>query len=84
MKRLAIVVATAVVLFAGVLMLAPQFIPADTARAEIAEQIEQWIGRPVSFSGEPSITFFPRPRVRLENVIIEDSDGSGAIFIQVD
>ena len=84
MKRLAILIATAVVLFAGVLMLAPQFIPADTARAKIAEQIEQWIGRPVSFSGEPTITFFPRPRVRLENVIIEDRDGSGAIFIQVD
>lgn len=84
MKRLAIVIATAVVLFAGLLMLAPQFIPADTARAKIAEQIEQWIGRPVSFSGEPSISFFPRPSVRLENVIIEDSDGSGAIFIQVE
>lgn len=84
MKRLAIVFATAVVLFAGLLMLAPQFIPADAARAKIAEQIEQWIGRPVSFSGEPSISFFPRPSVRLENVVIEDRDGSGTIFIQVD
>jgi len=84
MKRLAIVTAIAVALFAGFLLLAPQFIPADAARAKIAEQIEQWIGRPVSFSGEPTISFFPRPSVRLENVIIEDRDGSGTIFIEVD
>ncbi|MHA1559253.1 MAG: AsmA family protein, partial [Alphaproteobacteria bacterium] len=84
MKRLAIIIAIAVVLFTGLLLLAPLFIPVDAARAKIAEQIEQWIGRPVSFSGEPSISFFPRPSVRLDNVIIEDRDGSGAIFIHVD
>ena len=84
MKRLAIIIAAAVILSTGLLLVAPQFIPADAARTRIAEQIEQWIGRPVSFVGEPIITFFPRPSVRLQDVVITDGEGSEAVFISVD
>lgn len=84
MKRLAILIAAAVILSTGLLLIAPQFIPADVARTRIAEQIEQWIGRPVSFAGEPTIVFFPRPRVRLEDVVITNGDGSEEVFIRVE
>ena len=73
-----------IVLVTGILIVAPLFIPEELARVRIAEQIEQWIGRPVTFTGEPAISFFPRPTVRLENVSIEDDDGSGNIFIAVE
>ncbi len=84
MKRLAIIFAAVIILVAGILIVAPKFIPDELARARIAEQIEQWIGRPVTFSGEPVISFFPRPTVRLNNVEIEDADGSGNTFISVE
>ncbi len=84
MKRLAIILAAVIVLVTGILIVAPLFIPEELARARIAEQIEQWIGRPVTFTGEPAISFFPRPTVRLENVAIADGDGSDETFISVD
>ena len=84
MKRLAIILAAVIVLVTGILIVAPLFIPKELARVRIAEQIEQWIGRPVTFTGEPAISFFPRPTVRLENVAITDGDGSGNSFISVD
>lgn len=84
MKRLAIILAAVIVLVSGVLVAAPLFIPADVAREQIAAQIEQWIGRPVSFAGEPAISFFPRPSVRLDDVVIEDAWGNGDAFIRVD
>jgi AsmA protein len=84
MKRLAIILAAVIVVVTGILIVAPNFIPEELARVRIAEQIEQWIGRPVTFTGEPVISFFPRPNVRLENVSIEDGDGSGNTFISVE
>ncbi len=84
MKRLAILIAAAVILSTGLLLIAPQFIPADAARTRIAEQIEQWIGRPVSFIGEPTIAFFPRPRVSLEDVVITNGEGSDEVFMRVE
>lgn len=84
MKRLAIILAAVIVLVTGTLIVAPLFIPEELARIRIAEQIEQWIGRPVTFTGEPAISFFPRPTVRLENVAIADGDGSDETFIAVE
>lgn len=84
MKRLALIFAAVMVLVAASLALAPSFISAEVARARIEEQITQWIGRPVHFAGEPRISFFPRPSVRIEGVTIEDGDGSSNVFISVE
>jgi AsmA protein len=84
MKRLAIILAAVIVLVAATLIVAPLFVPADLARDRIAAQITQWIGRPVTFVGEPDITFFPRPSVRLANVVITEGNGSGEVFISAD
>lgn len=84
MKRLAIILVAVIVVMAAALIIAPSLISPELARVRITEQITQWIGRPVSFVGEPDISFFPRPSVRLGGVTIKDGDGSGAVFISVE
>ena len=84
MKRPAIILVSITISVIGILILGPLFIPADTARDRIAEQITQWIGRSVTFSGEPDIRLFPRPTVRLRDVEIADIDGTGETFISAE
>jgi AsmA protein len=75
MKRTATIVVFVTVLVIGALIVGPLFIPADAARDRITQQIEQWIGRSVAFGGDPDISLFPHPRIRLENIRIEGADG---------
>jgi AsmA protein len=81
-KRIAAILVSITVLVIGTLIVGPRFIPADTARDRITEQIEQWIGRSVAFGGEPDISLFPRPRIRLENVRIDGADGE--LFVEAE
>jgi len=83
MKRPAIILVAIIILVIGALIVGPRFIPPDIARDRIAEQITQWIGRTVTFSGEPDISLFPRPSVRLKNVRIAGLGGDD-VFIVAD
>jgi AsmA protein len=80
-KRLAIILIAAILVVVGALIVGPRFIPTETARDRIADQIAQWIGREVSFTGEPDVSFFPRPTIRLKDVTVAGADGSGETFI---
>ena len=80
-KRLAIILIAAILVVVGALIFGPRFIPMETARDRIADQIAQWIGREVSFAGEPDISFFPRPTIRLRDVTVAGADGSDETFI---
>lgn len=82
--RLAILLAGVVVLLVVVIVVGPLLLSDELARARIADQITQWTGRSVDFSGEPDISFFPVPKVTLSNVIISDGDGSEEPFITVE
>lgn len=84
MRRLAVIIGALIVLVTAAFLLAPLFVSDELAKARVTEQITQWIGRPVSFTGEPEVSLFPRPKVVLHDVVIEDDDGSGLPFIEVE
>ena len=80
-KRLAFILIAAILVVVGALIVGPRFIPTETARDRIADQIAQWIGREVSFTGEPDISFFPRPTIRLKDVTVAGANGGDETFI---
>ena len=59
MKRIALILAAAVVAVAALLVLLVALVPRETLKARIGEQIASWTGRDVSARGEPEIGFFP-------------------------
>ena len=65
LRRAVLVLLGIVLLAAAGLVIAPAFVPTETVRARITEQIEQWLGRPVSFVGDPVISLYPRPTVTI-------------------
>ncbi len=84
MKRLAALLVV-VLLLAGLgFALLPALLSSDIAKKRIAEQITQWTGRPVTFSGEPEITLYPRPTIRLTDVAIGDRNDPGKAFMVMD
>lgn len=75
MKRLAIFLLVIIVLAAGALVAAPILVSSEVTRERVTEQIARWIGRPVSFAGEPEISLFPQPTITLADITIEDAAG---------
>ena len=59
MRRIALILAAAVLAVAALLMLLVALVPRETLKARIGEQIASWTGRDVSARGEPEIGFFP-------------------------
>ncbi|MCW5717026.1 MAG: AsmA family protein [Bauldia sp.] len=84
LRRVVLVLLGIVLLAAGGLAIAPAFVPTETVRARITEQIEQWLGRPVTFVGDPVISLYPRPTVTIEHVVISDALGDGVPLIAVE
>lgn len=83
MRRLAILVLALVLVAGGVVALAPVLVPTELIRERMIEQVSQWLGRPVTALGEPVISLYPRPTVRIEGVTIGNADGSGQPFMTV-
>lgn len=54
----------------------------DALRQELSEQVMQTAGLRATAEGKASFAVLPRPRIKLENVII--SDGKGALVIHTD
>ncbi len=54
----------------------------EALRQELAEQVLQTAGLRATAEGKASFAVLPRPRIKLENVII--SDGKGALVIHTD
>lgn len=84
LRRAMLVLLGLVVVVAGALAVAPALIPTATVSARIAEQIEQWLGRPVAFSGDPVISLYPRPTVTIEGVVIGDALASETPLLSVE
>lgn len=62
--------------------LAPWTLSGDALRRELAEQVMQTAGLRASAEGKATFAVLPRPRIKLENVII--SDDNGALVINSD
>lgn len=61
---------------------APWTLSGDALRRELAEQVMQTAGLRASAEGRATFAVLPRPRIKLENVII--SDENGALVINSD
>jgi AsmA protein len=61
---------------------APWTLSGDALRHELAEQVMQTAGLRASAEGKATFAILPRPRIKLENVII--SDDNGALVIASD
>lgn len=84
MKRLAIVIVALVVVIGGALAIVPALVPTDNIREKLLEQVSTWLGRPVTATGEPVISLYPRPTVRIEGVTIGNVDGRDEPFMTVE
>ncbi len=72
LKWLALPVAVAVLGAAA----APWTLSGDALRRELAEQVMQTAGLRATAEGKATFAVLPRPRIKLENVIISDENGA--------
>lgn len=84
MKRLAIVIVALSIALLGAVALAPLLLPTEIIRERLIEQVEAWLGRPVTALRDPTIAIYPRPTVRIEGVSIGNSDGTAVPFMTVE
>ncbi|MGD9738863.1 MAG: AsmA family protein [Bauldia sp.] len=84
MRRLAIVVVALCVALLGVVALAPLLVPTDAIRDRLLEQVSVWLGRPVTAVGQPTISIYPRPTVRIEGVTIGNADAATGPFMTIE
>lgn len=73
MKRIAFVLAAAVVGAVALFALLVALVPREALKARVSEQIASWTGRDVSVRGEPEISFFPLS-VTLNDVRVSGPD----------
>ena len=55
---------------------APWTLSGDALRRELAEQVMHTTGLRASAEGKATFAVLPRPRIKLENVIISDENGA--------
>ena len=77
MKRLIIFVLIVCGLAIGAIAAAPFIAATDLAKRRIATQIEEWTGRPVTFTGEPTVELFPFLSLTIEDATIGDTSATG-------
>lgn len=77
MKRLIIFIFVVCGLAVGAVAAAPFIAATDLAKRRIATQIEEWTGRPVSFTGEPTVELFPFLSLTIEDATIGDTSTTG-------
>lgn len=77
MKRLIIFVLVVVGLIGAAIAAAPFIAATDLAKQRIAAQIENWTGRPVTFSGQPKVKLFPFLSLTIEDAKIGDASATG-------
>ena len=77
MKRLVILLLIAAGLIGAAIASAPFIAATDLAKRRIAAQVEEWTGRPVTFTGEPRVKLFPFLSLTIDNATISDAKGGG-------
>lgn len=78
MRKLAIIVVSTLVLAVAALLIAPQFIPADTYREQVVRRVEAATGRTMHIGGDISLRFLPRVKLTLQDVTLGNPPGFGA------
>ncbi|HOV04607.1 MAG TPA: AsmA family protein [Kaistiaceae bacterium] len=78
MRRVIIGLSTAAIAVAAVVAITPVLISSDTVKTQIAAQISDWTGAPVTLTGEPVVTLFPDLTVKLKGVTVAGAGGADA------
>jgi AsmA protein len=75
MKRLVILLLIVAGVIGVAIASAPFIAATDLAKRRIAAQIEEWTGRPVTFTGKPRVKLFPFLSLTIDNATISDAKG---------
>lgn len=75
MKRLFQILATIIVLFLGVALLLPFFIPKEMVREQVETQAEAALGRDVTLEGDVSLSIIPRLQAQIGAITVANEEG---------
>lgn len=78
MKRLAIIIAVVIAVLAVAVAALPFVIPANFLKARVAAQISSLTGRPVTLTGEPSLSIYPHLAISVEGLAVGNPEGMGS------
>ena len=78
MRKILIGIAVLLVVLVAAAFIGPLFIPADSLKADIAEQVRTATGRELIIDGDLSFTLLPAPGVSVSGVRVSNVDGAQA------
>ncbi|GAB5508916.1 MAG: AsmA family protein [Hyphomicrobiales bacterium] len=70
-RKLALSVGIAFALVIGVVLALPLIVSSQMVRQEVASQISELTGRPVTLRGDQALKMFPNPSVELSDIVVE-------------
>lgn len=70
-RKLALSVCIAFALVIGVVLALPLIVSSQMVRQEVASQISELTGRPVTLRGDQALKMFPNPSVELSDIVVE-------------
>jgi AsmA protein len=76
-RRLLPFAAFIAVVSAGAYVVAPTILSKDRIKSAVTQELSTRTGRPVTFSGEPTITVFPTFGFRIDKVVVANAPGLG-------
>jgi len=76
MRRILVVLVVLAVTVVGILLVAPNFIPTDIYKTQIARAAESATGRALAINGDLKIAFFPRFQLELNDVTFANREGA--------
>ncbi len=75
MRRLLGILILLVIVVIGILLAAPNFIPMDVYKSQIAQAAERSTGRALTINGDLKIALFPRLQIELNDVAFANREG---------
>lgn len=70
-RKLALSLGLILVLILGVVLALPLIVSSQMVRQEVASQISELTGRPVTLRGDQALQMFPNPSVELSDIVVE-------------
>ncbi len=78
MRKFLIGIVVLLIVLVAAAFVAPQLVPTDTLKADIAEEVRAATGRELAIDGDLSFTVLPSPRVSVSGVRVSNIDGAQA------
>ena len=78
MKKLLIALGVIIVLLVAAILIIPAFIPIDTYKEQIANQVREQTGREFAINGEVSVSLLPNVALEVNDVVFGNAPGGRA------